>query len=246
MATLILVHGAWHGGWCWERITPLLQAKGHTVIAPDLPGMGADTTPLTDITLEKWARFITDLAAQQPTPVVLVGHSRAGVVISQAAERRPDLFAGLVYLAAFLVLDGQSMRSTMARVARDPSLPPDLIVSEDGVSVSLAPGAIARTFYNATDAEGVVRALAQSGPEPTASIITPVQLTPERYGSVPRAYIECQHDRAVPLELQQLMQRDLPCAFVESVESDHSPFFSAPVQLANKLSSVVDNMLQTA
>ena len=243
MATLILVHGAWHGGWCWERVAPLLEAQGHTVVAPDLPGMGADTTPLAGITLEGWAAFITGIAAQQRKPVVLVGHSRAGIVISQAAERRPDLFAGLIYLAAFLVPDGHSMRSTMLKIPRDPSLPNDLIVSEDGVSISLSAGAIERTFYNTTDAEGVARALAQSGPEPTASIATPVQLTSERYGSVRRAYIECERDRAVPLELQRLMQRDLPCAFVHSIDSDHSPFFSASVELADCLSSMAHRLL---
>ena len=58
MATFILIHGAWHGSWCWERVAPLLTEQGHTVITPDLPGMGKDSTPLNDITVEHWTAFL--------------------------------------------------------------------------------------------------------------------------------------------------------------------------------------------
>ena len=243
MATIVLVHGAWHGAWCWERLTPLLEAGGHNVVAPDLPGMGADTTALADVTLEGWARFIAEIATRQAEPVVLVGHSRAGVVISQAAEYVPDRIAGLVYLAAFLVPNGQSMRSTMLRVSRDPARLPDMVLSDDGLSTRLVPGAIERTFYSTTDREGIARAAALSGPEPVASIMTPVALTPERYGSVRRAYIECLRDEAVSLPLQRLMQSELPCEFVETIDSDHSPFFSATSELADKLSMLTDQLV---
>jgi len=238
MAIIILVHGAWHGAWCWERIAPLLEANGHSVIAPDLPGMGADKTALSEVTLAGWARFIADIVSQQDAPVVLVGHSRAGVVISQVAEYVPDRIAGLVYLAAFLVPNGQSMRSTMLRIPRDPARLPDMILSDDGISTSLVPGAVERTFYDTTDQDGIARATALAGPEPVASIVTPLTLTEERYGSVRRAYIECLRDEAVSIDLQKLMQADLPCAYVETIDSDHSPFFSAPSELADHLSNL--------
>ena len=213
------------------------------MLAPDLPGMGVDKTPLTEITLEGWARYIAEIVAQQDEQVVLVGHSRAGVVISQAAEYIPDRIAGLVYLAAFLVPNGQSMRSTMLRLPRDPARPADMVLSDDGVTTSLVADAIERTFYNTTDRDGIALATALAGPEPVASIVTPLRLTAERYGSVRRAYIECLRDEAISLNLQRLMQSELPCEFVEVIDSDHSPFFSATRELANCLSRLTDQLL---
>ena len=62
MTIFILIHGAWHGSWCWERVIALLQAPGHHVLAPDLPGMGEDdSTPLNEITLDGWAHYVSDL-----------------------------------------------------------------------------------------------------------------------------------------------------------------------------------------
>ena len=123
MATFILIHGAWHGGWCWERVVPLLEAQGHRVLAPDLPGMGNDHAPLNTITLDTWARFVADLIRQQNEKVILVGHSRGGVVISQAAEYVPKHIQGLIYLAAFLIPKGETLWGTLQQHPRDPNRP---------------------------------------------------------------------------------------------------------------------------
>jgi len=166
----------------------------------------------------------------QPEPVVLVGHSRGGIVISQAAERVPEPIASLAYLAAFLVKPGETLLSTSARIAREPA-PNVLIAREDG-STSVHPDAVGPNFYNTTDQAWVDRARSLLTPEPMAVFTTPLTLTEAAYGSVSRAYIECTQDNAVPLELQRLMQADLPCAPVFTLETDHSPFYSAPDQLA--------------
>src|SRR5579864_1849577 len=115
MMIFVLVHGAWHGAWCWERVVPQLETRGGRVIAPDLPGMGKDKTPLSKISLALWADFVADVITNQSEPVVLVGHSRGGIVISEAAERVPERIAMLVYLAAFLVPHGTSMWAMMQR-----------------------------------------------------------------------------------------------------------------------------------
>ena len=113
MARFVLVHGAWHGGWCWERIAPLLGAAGHEVLAPDLPGMGADRTPFAADVLAQWADFVAGLVRGAAEPAVLVGHSRGGLVISEAAERAPDQIRVLVYLAALLLPVGTTSRQTL-------------------------------------------------------------------------------------------------------------------------------------
>src|SRR5262245_54633440 len=90
--TYLLIHGAWHGGWCWEKVAPRLREAGHMAPAPTLAGQ----------TLEDWTDQVCEILAAQSQPVVLVGHSRGGIVISRAAERLPGKIQTLVYLNAFL------------------------------------------------------------------------------------------------------------------------------------------------
>ena len=225
MATFVLVHGAWHGAWCWEEIRPLLDARGHRVIAPDLPGMGSDTTPLAKITLASWARWVADLVAAQPEPVVLVGHSRGGVVVSQAADLIPDRVAILVYLTAFLVPDGSSMIATRERAGLAASRK-GLLVAVDGTT-SVEADAIGPAMYNRTPERFVRRAREKFCSEPGWVFSEMLSLSPDRYGRIPRAYIETLADQAISIDLQRFMQRDLPCDPVITLDTDHSPFFSA-------------------
>src|SRR5207245_11535880 len=82
MAHFVLVHGSWHGGWCWDRVAMLLRGAGHRVDAPDLAGLGADRTNLAGITLATWRDQIVALADEALAPVVLVRHSPGGLVSS--------------------------------------------------------------------------------------------------------------------------------------------------------------------
>lgn len=238
MTTFVLIHGAWHGAWCWEKVTPLLEDQGYRVIAPDLPGMGEDRTPLAQVTLEGWARFVADTVTAQGEPVILVGHSRAGIVISQAAELVPDRIGVLVYLAAFLVPNGATLLQTMRRVPPRPESEGSLVFSPDAAISTIAPDAVERVFYNTTPAPLVARAARLVGPEPMMSFTTPLRVTEERFGLVPRIYIECAKDRAIAPTLQAMMVEETPCREVIRMESDHSPFYSAAVELADHLSGI--------
>jgi pimeloyl-ACP methyl ester carboxylesterase len=121
MATFVLVHGAWHGGWCWRHVAPLLRARGHEVHAPDLPGHGADPAPTATQTLDDYAERIGATVADCRGEVVLVGHSLGGLVISAVAEARPERLHRLVYLTAFLPRDGDSL---VKICSVDPGNPP--------------------------------------------------------------------------------------------------------------------------
>ena len=87
LTAFVLVHGAWHGAWCWDELAPLLG--GH-VEAVDLPGHGADTTPVAGCTLDAYVARVVEALERAPEPAVLVGHSLGGITVAQAAERRPD------------------------------------------------------------------------------------------------------------------------------------------------------------
>jgi len=234
LAKFVLVHGSWHGGWCWERLVPLLAARGHDAIAPDLAGMGADKTPLSEVDLARWADDVVALIESEPEPVVLVGHSRGGIVISEVAERVPQKLRKLVYLAAWLVPDGATLLEAAGEVGRDASATL-LVMSADGTSSTIVPEAIGPVFYNTTPKDLLEHATGMLVSEPMSVFVTPLRLTAERFGRVPRAYIETVYDNAVPLALQRAMQAALPCNPVVTLDTDHSPFYSAPGALADAL-----------
>ncbi len=234
---LILVHGAMHGGWCWQKLVPLLEAQGHRVLAPDLPGMGEDRTPLSEVTLSTWAESIARRARDAGEPVILVGHSRGGTVISEAAELAPQAMLGLVYLAALLLPAGAKAFDAAvaedARKAAESGQGPS-----DGLSLRIEPEAARALFYNRASPEDASWACARLCPEPLAPNTVPLTVTRERWGRLPRAYIECLDDRALPIALQRSMQAALPCDPVVTMESDHSPFLSEPRALAGHLADI--------
>ena len=230
MATILLVPGAWHGRWCWELLIPRLEALGHRVVAPELLAMGDDPTPLSEVTLARWADQVAAVVADQAEPVVLLGHSRGGIVVSEVAERVPESIGLLIYLAAFMLPDGMSLVAASGQGGG--AAPSYLVPGDGGLSLTVKREAVGEIFYNTSPAELVRVAQDKMGPEPSSSLATPLKLSAERYGSVPRAYIECLQDKAVPIAVQRQLQAQSPCREVVTLDTDHCPFFSAPDELA--------------
>ncbi|MDY7101915.1 MAG: alpha/beta fold hydrolase [Actinomycetota bacterium] len=240
MATFVLVHGAWHGGWCWDEVTPRLTAAGHTVVVPDLPGHGAgpDEPAPDEVTLDAYAGRVADAVTACGEPVVLVGHSMGGVVITQAAERVPDSVAALVYVTAFLPGDGEAL---LQLAEDDPGtlVLPNLMVAEDGASATLAPDAIGDAFYGDCEPAVAEAAAARLVPQPLAPFATPVSTSSERFGRVPRAYIECTEDRAISIDRQRRMHGAVGVGEVRTMTSSHSPFLAHPDELVAHLVALV-------
>src|SRR5919202_1722005 len=122
--TFVLVHGAWHGGWCCRRLIPLLRDAGHEVYAPTLTGLGERSHLLSPaIDLETHVRDVTGvLEYEELTGVVLVGHSYGGMVITGVAEDAAPRLAHLVYLDAFLPRDGECLMDLFSSRAREATL----------------------------------------------------------------------------------------------------------------------------
>ena len=237
MATFVLVHGAWHGAWCWRRIVPLLRARGHQVHAPDLPGHGDDPAPASAQTLDSYAQRIGDVVRACDDPVLLVGHSLGGLVISAVAESMPGAVRRLVYLTAFLPRDGDSLVS-ICSVDPDNPLNTASIRTPDRKCVTVDPERVREIGYADCPEEDLAFAKTRLGPEPLAVMFQAIRVTPERFGRVPRAYIHCTQDVALPLFVQQQMVAASPCETVLTLPTGHSPFFAAPDQLAAQLDSL--------
>ena len=236
MATFILVHGACHGGWCWERVQPILESHGHKVCAPDLPGLGKDHTPPANVTLADNVEKISRLLDKIDEPVVLAGHALGGVTIGQTAEARRRKIKALVYVCGLMPPSGKASRELTAA-------DPDMLfrrsreLSPDGLTYSFARSQLPAMFYEDVSPEDRYRAMERLRPQPISISTTPVTLTDDRYGSVPRWYIECTLDNAVRIARQRAMVKTLPCKVI-TMECGHTPFYSAPEELAEHLEAI--------
>lgn len=233
MTTFVLIHGAWHGAWCWHKVLPELKKRKHNAIAIDLAGHGMDRTPASKVTLQTYAERVGEVLDVTQEPVTLVGHSMGGFVISAAAELRPAKVNKLVYLAAALVESGITL-SEFGQAA-DLQADGEMAISEDQQSILINPGIVREAFYADCSDADVCLAEMLLTPQPIAPFHTALATTPENWGRIPRHYIECLQDRALPLHLQRKCQDRLPCEKVSALNTSHSPFFSVPVELAELL-----------
>ncbi len=237
MSTFVLVHGAFVGGWCWEKVVPLLKEAGHDVEAPDLHGHDDDRTPIAEVSLKGCADRISQVLDARPEPVVLVGQSAGGIVISQAAEQRPDKIEMLVYVGAYLLRDGEAVLSAAANDTESLILP-NVVMSEDQASATLREDAIKDGLLADCSDEDVERAKSRFEPEAVAPLATPLAITEDNFGRVPRVYIETLQDRAISPSFQKEMYDRLPCQKVISMDTSHWPFYAAPEELAEHLESL--------
>ncbi len=232
MKTFILIHGSWHSAWNWHKVTPILEKEGHRVLAIDLPGMGRDKTPIQEVkmkfTVEKLCQLIDSIEGK----VVLVGHSKNGIMISQVAEYRPHKIEKLIYLAAYLIPNGKTQREYSVQDTKG-WLKPHVDVDSLLNASTLRPEIYKEGLYHDCDEDITELAKVILSHEPIESGMTSLQLTEENFGSVPRYYIECTEDRAVTPEIQRKMYTETPCRKVYQMPTSHSPFFSRPKELTN-------------
>lgn len=234
MAAFVLVHGAWHGAWCWDELLPLLPGHAEAV---DLPGHGADTTPVAGCTLDAYVTRVVEALERVPEPAVLVGHSLGGISVAQAAERRPDLVRAAVFLAAYMPRDGESGYG-LARLDTASAITPECCVMRAGEGLlDLVPERIRGAMYEGCPVELADAAVARLCPEPLKPMSTAVHLTLERFGSVERVYALCLGDRIVTPAFQRRLVEGQPCRSIE-LATGHSPFLSHAGLLAAALSEI--------
>ena len=233
MAHFVLIHGAWHAGSCFRKLADELEAAGHRAYSPDLPGHGDDPTPHDRVDLEAYVDRVCEVVDSIDGAVTLLGHSLGGLTISQVAEHRADRIASLVYLAAFIPEPSGTI-AEMTALASD-RLHQSIQPSADGHSSLFDPERAEEVFYGDCSPEDVSSAIAGLCPQPLRVFHSEVRLSSDGFGSVPRDYVLCLQDEAVPATSQQTMIDRHPCRCVHRLDRSHSPFLSAPGELAKIL-----------
>jgi pimeloyl-ACP methyl ester carboxylesterase len=232
-ATVVLVHGAWHGAWCWSRVVDGLRERGVDALAIDLPGHGESVEPLADL--------YTDAAALRAVldsldgPAVACGHSYGGAVVSLGAAGHPAV-RHVVFLAALMLDAGESVSRSIPEPPEGPSGPPSEVggamrFSDDGTVVTIDPDAAPGVFFADCDAADVEWALARLGPQPAASFQQTIDVAAWR--SVPSTYVVCADDRAIAPWMQHAFAQRATETVV--FPTSHSPFLSRPDLLVELL-----------
>ena len=228
MARFVLVHGAFGGAWCWEPVTGQLEAAGHTVEAFDLPGSGADETPVADVTLDAYADRVCAALVARPEPAVLVGYSMGGVVITQAAQQCAERIASLVFVSAFMPSNGQSLLDlTQLPEGKGDQIQANLTIEGDPPVAALSAEATAKVIYNDCTSEQAAWAVSKRRTQAVAPYTTPVEIDDAKLAAIPRYYVLTARDQAMMPALQRRMIREHPCERVFELDADHAPFLSA-------------------
>jgi len=229
MTTFALVHGAWHGAWCWERLTPLLQQAGHDVVAMDLPSEDGTAT------FDTYADVVCAALDGRDDDVVLVGHSYNGNTIPLVAARRP--VRHLVYLCAMVPDLGRSVFDQMSDelemlnpVAYEQGLSvPDEQLRQVWTDLDLA----CAMFYGDCDEPTTKAAIARLRPQSAYPALRPFSLA--EFPSAPTTYIVCSDDQILRPEWSRHVARQRLGADLVELPGDHSPFYSRPSVLAEVL-----------
>lgn len=231
MTNFVLVHGAWHGGWCWSRVASILRARGHSVTTPTQTGVGEKSHLLSgDITLTTFGEDIVNhLKFEELDDVVLVGHSFGGNALSYAAERMTVHIQRLVYLDAAVIEAGEtSLSSKPADVA---ALRRQLAEDHDAGLSLPPPPALVMGITDPDDAAWIERMMT---PHPFRTMSTPLEITGTPGADLPAEYIVCTDPDYPQLANDRARAKGYGWP-IREIAAGHDCMVSAPEALADLL-----------
>ena len=225
----VLIHGAWHGGWCWEGVIQELVQAGHTAEAPTMPGHNPDDDR-SQIKFDDYVAKICDVLSQQSRPVILAGHSSAGYMIQAAAPKAPDKILRLIFLNAFILPKGKSQfdlvppEASEAMTAAAQASPDSCVpVIEDFVRNMLMAG------ESAEKQDILIKRLV---PQPFALFTTPVDTGAFDKLTIPKTVVFCKSDVSLPPGGDLGMAQGLGEYNLIEVDGGHETFFTNPALVA--------------
>lgn len=224
---IVLVHGGYHGAWCWDPVLPFLELPA---VAVDLPGRGARPSGGRPVTLDDCvSAVVEDSEGAGFNRFVLVGHSLGGLTITETANREPRRVAHLVYLAALAPPPGKSLVDVYFPDGGGPE------ITDPGGTQPLLDDALARQMF-AGDVDDATFAAAHLRCVPEANGLFLAGVS--GYSDVPATYVRCLRDGAVPLAMAATMIDNLKPAAVRDLDSDHDAMLSHPQELARLLNEI--------
>jgi pimeloyl-ACP methyl ester carboxylesterase len=228
--SIALVHGAWEEANIMQGVNAKLTADGYNVIVVTLPGRPSSPLAPDKVSLDLYRDTVLQAIAKETTPVVLVGHSFAGITISNVAESAPEKIKTLVYVAAYLPQDGESLLS-IATSDKDSKIGPHLMFQKEKGIVSIEYSARADLLVN-DGSDGLRKAITDLVvDEPLAPLATPVHLTAARFGSVDKVYVHTAKDQIVSPSLQDTMVARTPVRLAVTLDTGHTLLLLDPDRL---------------
>ncbi|MFN3171836.1 MAG: alpha/beta fold hydrolase [Hyphomicrobiales bacterium] len=235
----ILIHGAWQGSWVWRDFAPLLEKVGFTPHAIDLPGNGADDTPLADVSLDLYLAHISALIERLDGDILIIAHSGGGVIGTALGERYPQRISAIAYIAGMMLPSGWSFGTVLAKDRAEErgllGIGPFLEWNEERTVSSVPPEAGAKIFLNDMPFDLALDGAQNLTPQAEPGRALKTDWTPERFGSIARIYVECAQDQSVVQPIQQAMQKAVPGARNITLDAGHAPHVSQPHVLADAL-----------
>ena len=237
---IVLVHGAWQGDYVWEQTKANLIGEGYRVSVVKLPAHGKDNTPAHEVTFQAYVNEVKNAINAYSEPVILVGHSLGGAIITQTAAELPQKIHKLVYVAGYIPESGKSVLDYSMMDTASP-LGPLIRLSEDQTLAGIADPEVnlAKIFcQDGTEAQKKFL-LDQYKAEPTIPMGTPLRYELASYNSISnKYYIYTLTDNAITCGFQQQMAAAVGISNTYIMNTGHSPFVSQPVELTNILKEI--------
>lgn len=222
---VVLVHGAFSNGQVWGHVAGKLSAAGYPVVTVDLPGRSGAPMAPDQVSLDLYRNTVIEALNAVDGPAVLVGHSFAGIVIAAAAEQVPEKIKTLVFTAAYLPQDGDSLLS-LAQQDHDAKIGPHLSIDKERGIAVVEYSARAELFANDGSAPLKAKLPDFILDEPATPLVTPVRVTAERFGQVDKIYVSTQVDQVISPAFQAEMLSRTPVRKVVSLQTGHLPFLT--------------------
>lgn len=235
--TFVFVHGAWQSPYAWKMVKENLERNGYNVILILLPGHGDDATNHKKLHMDAYIKHVSDEIILLGKKVILVGHSMAGIIISGVAEFIPDLIEKLVYVAAYVPVNGQSAYA-ISLLDKQSLLGASLLVSEDQSEFNVKREDIINVFCQDGSAEIKQLILENYKPEPAAPFSDAVVLSAENFGKADKYYVETLQDHGIGNNLQKEMVATAGIKNVYELNSGHTPSLSMPAELSVILNEI--------
>lgn len=230
MATYLLIHGAWHNKSVWGHILPLFPSE-HTVASLDLPGHGDNQKAFDKIYMQTYVDYVINTIHHLNDKVILVGHSMAGMIISQVAEMVPELIERLVYVSAFVPAHAENLLDIGQKFSQA-GASTEMVWDKTHRFIDLKQRQnLQDLFYNACNKNLAHKAMQLLTPEPMLPFFDRMNLSDKKFGQVKKQYIECLKDNTIPIKDQRIMQNKIMCSVSSIKNADHSPFYSTPFDL---------------